>query len=230
MSIIVRREQNQGRQRKARGQMFMNRRRGGSGPGGRGGGLIPHPPPIRSYGITRDVRLRFTSNAAFNGNITYENLLDAILVASTAIAGQQLFNAVRVNAVELWATPALGSSATVAVIYDGVVVGAQGDAKLHTDSSMGIEPAHVRAVPDPLTQAGQFQINSTNAAFFLSVPIATVIDVSMTLRQPIEGTAANVQNALVGATPGAVYYRGLDGKASATTVLPIVGTIPNGVQ
>jgi hypothetical protein len=222
MSIIVRREQNQGRQRKARGRMFQANR--GPGRRGRGDQMISHPPQISSYGITRDVRLRFVSNAGFIGNITYQNLLDTVLLSTTAVLGTDLFTAVRVNKVEAWAVPALGAAATVSVIFDGGVVGAAGDQKLHTDTSMGIEPAHVSAKPDPLTQAGQFQASSANNAFELEVPSGTVIDVSMTLRNSVNGEAVAAQNALVGATAGVIYYRGLDGKPVATTVLPVVGT------
>jgi len=126
--------------------------------------------------------------------------------------------------VELWALTVIGGAATVVASFNGETVGSQGDLKLHTDTSMGIEPAHVRARPDPRTQAGQFQVASANVAFSLDIPSGTVIDVSMSLRQPIQGQATAVQNALVAATTGAFYYRGLDGKASATTVLPVVGT------
>jgi hypothetical protein len=187
--------------------------------------LIPHPPQLPSYGLTRDVRLRFLSTSAFNGAVTYQNLLDTVLVASTTIAGFDLFDSVRVNAVELWAIAPVGTAATVILVYDGLVVGATGDRKTHTDTSMGIEPAHVRARPDPLTQTGQFQPSSSIPAFLLDIPTDTVIDVSLTMRQPILGNAMPAQNALVGASPGVVYYRGLDGRASSTTVLPVQGAV-----
>jgi len=221
MSIIVRREQNQGRQRKARGQMFMDRRGGGSGPGGRGG--VPHPPPIRSYGITRDVRLRFVAGASIAKQITYQNLLDTVLLATTAVVGYDLFDAVRLNSVEAWAVPVIGGSNYITVLFNGEATGSVGDQKNHTDSSMGIQPAHVRARPDPLSQAAQFQTGAANAAFELVCPQGTIVDVSMTLRQPVFGQATAAQNALVGATPGAVYYRGLDGLAISATQLQPVG-------
>jgi hypothetical protein len=187
--------------------------------------MIPRPPQLPSYGITRDVRMRFLSNAAASTNITFQNLLDTVLFATTTVAGFDLFDAVRINSIEMWAASVTGAPVTLSLIFSGTTVGAVGDDKLHTDTSMGIEPAHVRARPDPLTQAGQFQENVANTAFELQVPTGTVIDVSMTLRQPVLGSAVAVQNPLVAATPGVLYYRGLDGKALATTVYPVVGTL-----
>lgn len=185
--------------------------------------MIPHPPQIRSYGLTHNVRLRFVSNAAFGGNLTFQNLLDTILIGTSTTTLADLFYAVRVNSIELWTLPVIGGASTVNLTFTGATVGAVGDLKLHTDTSMGIEPAHVKARPDRLTQAGQFQPSSTDVAFTLNCPSGTVIDVSMTLRNPIEGNNVASQNAGVAAVAGTVYYRGLDGKAVATTTLPIVG-------
>jgi len=187
--------------------------------------VISHPPQLPSYGITRDVRLRFACTAAAEYNVTFQNLLDTILVATGSTTAADLFSAVRVNSVELWAIAALGTPATLTLVFDGTTVGAEGDQKTHTDTSMGIEPAHVKARPDPLTQAGQFQGSAANNAFVLNVVAGTIIDVSMTLRQPVLGFATSSQNALVGATAGVVYYRGLDGKTTALTNFPVVGAV-----
>jgi hypothetical protein len=47
----------------------------------------------------------------------------------------------------------------------------------------------------------------------------------MTLRQPVLGVATSSQNVTVGATVGAVYYRGLDGKTTALTNFPVQGVL-----
>jgi hypothetical protein len=192
---------------------------------GNGRELITHPPQLPSYGITRDVRMRFQATAGVGISITFQNLLDTVLVALTAILGTDLFEAVRLNSVEVWGIAAIGSPATVILVYSGTAVGAAGDQKTHTDTSMGIEPAHVKASPDRLTQAGQFQVASANVAFFIDVPAGAIIDVSMTFRQPVQGQSVAPQNVLVGATPGAVYYRGLDGKTTALTNFPVQGAL-----
>lgn len=213
--------------------MVRRNKRNGGRPGRRrvadrrgGNQMIPHPPQLPSYGIVRDVRMRFISNAAFSAQITFQNLLDTIGVAITTVLGANLFDAVRLNSIEMWAIPAVGSGPqTLILTFNGSVLGAVGDQKTHTDTSMGLEPAHVKCRPDKRTQAGQFQNALTNPAFDLVCPINTVIDVSLSFRQPVFGNVINPANALVGATPGAVYYRGLDGKAAGVTVLPVVGAI-----
>lgn len=188
--------------------------------------MIAHPPVIRSYGITRDVRMRFVSNAAFANFITFQNLLDLVLIGVTATTLADLFFAVRINSVELWSVNASSSANTVVLIYSGATVGASGDQKTHTDTSVGIQPAHVKASPDRLTQAGQFQPSSADNAFSLQIPAGTVVDVSLTFRNPIDGLApVAAQNAGVGINTAVLYYRGLDGKPAATTVLPVVGAL-----
>jgi len=166
------------------------------------------------------------TNGALNQSITYQNLLDLLLVANSAVVGSDLFQAVRVKAVECWATPILGQVATVEVVYDGNTAGMIGDQRIHTDSSMGIEPAHIIARPAPRSLAAMFQESSANPAFFIDVPAGAVVDVLLSFKQPMLGNAVAAQNALVGATIGAVYARGLDGLAVATSkALP-----PTGVQ
>jgi hypothetical protein len=189
----------------------------------RRGGSISHPPQIPSYGITRDVRLRFTQTTAGATNITFQNLLDTIAVCTTTTTAADVFEAVRVNSVELWAIAAIGTPATVSLSFDGTTAGAQGDQKTHTDTSMGVEPAHVKARPDPLTQAGQFQATQASVAFILTCPAGTVIDVSLTFRQPVLGEVNATQNVVVGGVAGLIFYRGLDGKTTALTNIPIVG-------
>jgi hypothetical protein len=82
----------------------------------------------------------------------------------------------------------------------------------------GAQIAHVRAVPSRLSQAAQFQSSDTSSAFTIEGPIGCVVDVEVTFRGNAYGVAVNAQNALVGATAGATYYRGLDGEALASTL------------
>ncbi len=163
------------------------------------------------------MRLRFVTNAAFSGVITFQNILDTVLFATSATVGYDLFTAVRINAVEIWAMPAIGQTSQIILSFSGQTAGAVGDDKLHTDTSMGVQPAHVRAHPDPLTQTGQFQASSSANALTLSLPSGAVIDVSVTMRQPFDGDVRQCQNSLSGATTGATYFRGLDGLATAAT-------------
>jgi len=184
--------------------------------------VVPRPPPMRSNGIIHEHRMRFVANAAFNSNVTFQNLLDTVLFAASSVTGYDVFEAVRVNFVECWCTPDNGVS-TVTLVYTGFTVGAAGDQRVHTDTSSGIEPAYVKGRPDPLTQAGLFQASTGAVAFSLQCPVNTVIDVHVTLRQAVLGSFVAAQNSLSAATTGVTYYRGLDGKATAATVLPPVG-------
>jgi len=185
--------------------------------------MIPHPLPIQSYGIVHSVKLRFVTNAAVNQTtITFQNLMDAINIALTTVTAAQLFSRCRVRKVEMWATPVVGGAASVQCEFPGSVIGDQGDMKIHTDTSMGIEPAHVVARPAARSGLALFQGSSAQSAMLLTCPSGTVIDVSITYRgQP--GVFTATQNAPVGATAGAWYYRGLDGLAIAGTVfVPVI--------
>jgi len=187
--------------------------------------MISHPPQLPSYGITKDARIRFATNAAVETAISYQNLLDTVLLAVSATSGFDVFDAVRINSVEAWGIAAIGTPATVSVVFNGETVGAAGDQKLHTDTSMGIEPAHVKARPDRLTQAGQYQASTANTAFTIAGPSGMVVDLSVSFRQPMQGQAVACQNALVGADTGAIFYRGLDGKSSSLTAFPVQGAL-----
>lgn len=191
--------------------------------------VISHPPPIQEYAVRHSTRLRFVTNAAFVGNITFQNLLDTMITAITAVLGYDQFFAVKVRGVEVWADAVAGNASSVLVQFAGITGASFGDQRLHTDTSMGIQPAHVKCRPAPKTLAANFQSSTAAEAFHLEVPSGAVVDVELTFVQSalIQATAA--QNALVGATIGAPYWRGLDGVATAASkfvpVTPSVSVI-----
>jgi hypothetical protein len=154
--------------------------------------------------------------------ITFQNLLDTFLFALTTVTAADIFQSVRVRSVELWATPVIGGATSVQVEFLGNLAGTQGDQLIHTDTSMGIEPAHVRARPAARSGVALFQNSIAQSAFALTCPSGTVVDVELTFRgRP--GVFTATQNAPVGATAGAWYYRGLDGLAAGATVfVPVV--------
>jgi len=185
-------------------------------------GAIPHPMPLSKYQMTHSVNLRFTANTAVAQSITFQNLLDTVLVATTAVAGANLFYMVRVRKVEVWAILAIGTATSCSVIFDGTTAGLIGDRDIHVDTSMGVEPAHVVARPTARTLAGNFQINSAASAFRIDCPGGSVIDVHLSFVGNF-GAVAAAANALVAANAGATYLRGLDGLAIATSkMLPAV--------
>jgi len=178
--------------------------------------------------VMNSMRLRYQTNAAVLSTITYPDLLDAVLVARTAVAGFQLFDAVRIREV---AISALGTSTagglqlapvSAAVTFDATAAGVTGDLDSHNVTSMGIEPLHLRARPKPGSAASLWQGSTSNIAFTVLAPLNAVIDVVVDYKMVDTVNPLPCQNALVGATPGQVYWRGLDGLAlGATNFVPM---------
>jgi hypothetical protein len=188
--------------------------------------MIPHPPELSAAQLQHSVALRFVANAGVAQQIvTFQNLLDTLLMATSATQPYDVFQLVKVRKVEVWSCPAIGSSNTISVDFSGQTVGSLGDADLHTDTSMGIEPAHVCAVPKKRSQVSQFQLSSGNTAFVLNgVASGTVVDVHLSFKQLFlaQTGSATASSVSVGATVGLIYTRGLDGIAAATTKFPCV--------
>jgi len=117
----------------------------------------------------------------------------------------------------MWSVPTLGTATTVSVIFNGVNAGATGDNMFHTDTSMGIEPAHLSVRPSRKAQASQFQIQQATAAFTITAPMGAVVDVHLSFKGSTLGATQAAQNASVAAPVGSTFWRGLDGAAVATT-------------
>jgi len=178
-------------------------------------------PPQTTFQVATQRRLRFNVTTALTEQpFTFQNLLDVMGVAKTTIAGQNLFTHVKVKAVEMWAVPVVGNVALVACQFVGSSSGSQGSGRVVSDTSMGIQPAHVIARPDRMSQAGQFQVSSGAAAFELTAPTGAVVDLLVSYRNALDNGAVATQNALVAASAGQVFYRGLDGLAIASTAIP----------
>jgi len=187
--------------------------------------MIPRPGPIQSYEIVRSKALRFICGTAFNGNITFQNLLDCVLFTTSATVPYDLFYMVRMKKITLWCLNALGTAETVQVVFDGTSAGSQGDRQLHSATSMGIEPAFLTCGPRKNTLAADFQISSNSNCFNLSCPAGTVIDLLCDYKSDSLGNAIAAQNVSVGSDVGCIAYRGLDGLAQATSKF----SPPNGV-
>jgi len=178
-----------------------------------------HPPMVNPQ-IDHHARLRFTCTTAGIQNITFYNLLDAIFVATAAAVGYQLFDFVRVRFVEIWAVPT-SNATTVAVSFPGASGAVAGDGRVLSDTSIGLEPAHVFAKPSKVSGAGLWQPPTAMVAFALTTPVGAVVDVGLSYRT-VESAPVAIGAVPVGAAPGQVYYRGLDGLASAATKFPTV--------
>lgn len=184
--------------------------------------LEEHPPQVNSYEITHSTRMRFTATAAAtNTNVTFASLLDTIVFAATTTAGYDVFDLVKIRRVQVWGQAALGTPSTVQVVY----ITATGDRAIHTDTSLGVKPAYVSARPNGKSLSSFWQITSAGNAFNITCPAGSIIDVSLSFRTGQANPTA-AQSALVAATAGELYYRGLDGQAAAATNFPP----PTGLQ
>ncbi len=181
---------------------------------------LSHPPMLRQSNIIHSTRMRFrVLNTTESSSISFKNLLDTVLMATTATAGSCLFTYVKVRAVEMWFyprnTPLLDD--TVAVTFLGVTAGSDGNGQIVSDTSMGLEAAHVWAVPNVNSLCAKWQNSTdTGAAFNLRAPAGSVVDVELSFKNAY-GAAVAVTNALAAATAGTIYLRGLDGLAGAST-------------
>jgi len=181
-----------------------------------------HPPQLNEYEITHGVTLRFTCTAAVvNQVITFENLLDSILIATTATAAFDLFDLVRIRRISIWGQAALGTPSTVAVTF----LTPTGDGDVHSDTSLGIKPAYVAARPSKRSLASFFNV-AIGAVFNITCPAGSIIDMHLSFRTTTAAPTAT-QNPVVAAVPGEVYWRGLDGLAIATTNFPPPAGIPS---
>jgi len=193
---------------------------------------LSHPPQINPQ-ITHNQRFRFVvqTTAASQKNITFNNLLDCLFVATSATTGVQVFDSVKIKKVELWYVPtSTNPPSQVVIAWNGAPtaggVGIAGNAKVVGDTSLGIEPAHVLSPAPRDSNAGLWNQSSTAVAFSLTCPVGTVVDVEMSLKTD-ESPPTSVTNAPVGAVAGQFYFRGLDGNPIAsTTFLPqALGTL-----
>jgi hypothetical protein len=187
---------------------------------------IPHPPPFQAaYQVTKT--LRFQSTAALTqatATITFQNLLDLMCVADTAVSAYRLFSSVRLNSVKIWGPPAAAlAPVTVSVEFQAnASASIAGPNRLKSDTSIGsTSGAFVMARP-PEGSISSFWGGQTSASavFSLTGPINSIVDINITLLLQNGEPPKLVTSAPVGAIVGTVYCRGLD--ALTATILPPV--------
>jgi hypothetical protein len=178
--------------------------------------MISHPPQLDGIELRHSTTMRFVAGSAFAGSITFQNLLDTYVVATTATAVSDVFQTVKIRRVQVWALPVIGGASSVSVEFAGTTAGIVGDQVIHTDTSMGVQPAHVDCRPGLRSLASDYQLSSAAVAMVLACPAGSVIDVHLSFRGQF-GVNAAAQNAAAGAVAGGFYLRGLDGLATAAT-------------
>jgi len=183
---------------------------------------------IKNVCVTKPYTLRFaaTSGAsAIPQNITYQNLLDAVCIATTTTNLVQAFQMVKVRAVRVWAQPTTASTAGAAPVankasveFEGTTVGQMGDGLIAVNLSMGVEPAFVQLIAPKTAQCSQWQVSANTVAFRILCPPGGIVDVDLTFRNTY-GSAQNTQSTGAGLSAGSWYFRGLDGISAASTTL-----------
>jgi hypothetical protein len=178
---------------------------------------VPHPPAIQPQ-LIHTQRLRFITTAAAAYAITYQNVMDCMLVAATATQGYDLFDVVKIKYVEMWQERIQSNTPlTISCTFPGQSGAVAGDGRVVADTALGIEPAHVFAKPAKFAGASLWQASGTLSAMALVVNVGTVVDVCVTYRSAADVAPLAAQAALVSAAAGQIYYRGLDGLPIATT-------------
>jgi hypothetical protein len=185
--------------------------------------MPPFPPVLPSYDLHWSTILRFEATADQNGTLINQSMvLNTVLISYSPIAGAVLFDYVKIRKVRMWTPTGNSNNLTSqgSMRFVGLIGSAgQGtsDETLHSCSSMGFNrPGFLQARPKPNSNAGMFFSVGTGNVMQFYCPTGTIIDLHVTFKN-VGGQAQSALNALVGANTGAVYFRGLDGLASATS-------------
>lgn len=193
-------------------------------------------PPLFSQ-LSTGITLRFVTQAPFAAaggaiTVTFQNLLDAWLIAGQPAAGYQLFDFVKIRRVTIRGGAQIGGggatqvpSCTVGVEFPGLVTGFTGNGRQKTDTSMTpLVPAMVSLTPGKGTLAGMWQQSAGNAAFVVRCSdqggnglLGAIIDVDVSYKNSADVNPAAVASAIAGATAGEIYFGGLDGGRLAAT-------------
>jgi hypothetical protein len=188
--------------------------------------IIPRPPQQPTQSLTRTHPFRYVANVSVAQGISWSNLMDTQVNASSATQGWQLYDAVRINSITIWGASSLGTTSAFVTFVDKVT-GKIGDQRGFSDTALSIgAPLYLRAVPSKKSATSQFQVGGSDIAFTISCPAAAVIELNLTFRNNYDAAATvAVTQALVSATPGDIYQRGFDGLAIATTKFTPTGVV-----
>lgn len=175
-------------------------------------------------------RLRYTNTQS--GQNTYQilarNLLDLIFVATSSSAGYCLYDRFRIRSVDVYYGGTSPVAAYAAVKFFGAVGGIVGDLKIHSATSMGVTPLRIHAVPEKSSTLAAWQSYSGSPIVELELPLSAVVDIVIDYRVDDLASPQAVNYAVVGATTGQIYYRGLDGVAGPASYLGPFGPVLSG--
>jgi len=176
-------------------------------------------PPSFTPTLSLPHRFRFVTSSSADGAatpITRKNLLNLVLVATSATTTVRLFEAVRLRKVSIWTNPQIGTGsagATPLVSTQIEWLGENSPSTIVSDTTMGVRPARVVSRPPPSASNRWWCISGfseTDVLFVLQTPGSSVVDVDVDLRL-VEAEAPTAGDIPAGATLGQVYGDLLDG-------------------
>jgi len=174
-------------------------------------------------------------------SVTFQNLLDSWMVATSATTASQLFDFVKIKKIVIraMANAAYGggipfAAVTVGVEFTGLTSGVLGSGKNRQNSGLATTPVFLSVKPDRMAQAAQWQPSSAGTAFVIrcadfagNMVAGSLIDVHVALKNSADISPAAIGTARAGMTTGNLYFGSLDGLALAatkarTTFLPAI--------
>lgn len=185
---------------------------------GKAESTIPNPGGLQVVGtIQSSFKLRFVTVTATTSTITWANLLDTIVMATTTTQLADVFYSARLKAVRVWTQPLAGNNAYQATLaFDSP---SQGDQRVFMIVS-GPQGGYCECKPSKASANGKFWEDSSSVGMMTlnSFPVGAVIEVDVTFRSRLgSGSAVIAAQAGSSLTPGTIYLRGLDGLAAAST-------------
>lgn len=187
---------------------------------GRTQASIPNPSGLQRLNIpTVSMTLRYVCSTATTSTVTWANILDTVVFATSSTQVYDLFFAARLHSVEVWTPPAVlgvNASTQCTIAFDSPT---QGDQRIWACSAAG-GPGYVKATPSKHSLNGfTWQDSSAVGAFtFNNLPQGADIAINITFRCRMgQGAAQAAAQAASGASTGTIYFRGLDGLATASS-------------
>jgi len=186
---------------------------------------VAMPPQFpASIKVTHKIRFYRTITGAIN--VTYNDLLDLIFVATTASVGYRLADAIRVRKIEMWAAATAGGN-TAIIIEDGAASGIPqigGRSRVLQDMTVGSAvPAHLVWTPAKGSVQDSW-INVGTSANFLSTtgPVNSILDLTFDIVIADGNQAPTlVASTFAGAVVGNVYTRAFGTSAAPTGYTPV---------
>jgi len=190
--------------------------------GGNRAGQIVKPPQMQSNIIVRH-KFRFTSTSGTTTPVSVAGLLGvagAIAIGANALQG--IFQSVKLHQVEVWSPPAAqGAAVTCSLEWEAPTNATQNEV---SDTTVSVsQPAYIRCRPPPNTQCAFWQTYSSNVMFYLTAPVGSIIDVTLSMVFFDDEAGPSVTYGTTAtATVGNLYYLGLNNGGSGSTIYPPV--------